>query len=160
MSDTSLRPTPQTLTTLSPASTSVRNERGVPRSEIVGGILISPSEAVKWISKLCDMVLTDDGSHDLTALLHLKSFGKRMHVDICLVAQSEIYTPDGTFLRQPFMIITQKSAGAFFKRSDNSSEEVVEDEIKMIPGTVEEEVQKYLKAQGVEDMGFKTFFYQ
>ncbi|ESK89168.1 hypothetical protein Moror_5238 [Moniliophthora roreri MCA 2997] len=130
------------------------------RTEIIAGIVISPSEAVKWISRLLDKQLADDGSDDFTALLHLKMLGKRKRLDVLMIAQSERITPDGAFIRQPFMVVTQRKMGKFYNRDETGNEEVKEESLKMTRSKLDDAVQAYLKDKGVTDLGFYTYFYQ
>ncbi|KAK7041408.1 hypothetical protein VNI00_009274 [Paramarasmius palmivorus] len=119
-----------------------------PRSEIIGGIVFSPSEAIKWASELIHRPLRDNGDADLTAYLHIKRVVKKFGADLANVGQNPTLREGKIFNRQPFMVITQRRTGKFYNRCPTDCEEVTEEDLKMTPGENEELVKRKLEEIG------------
>ncbi|KAK7041404.1 hypothetical protein VNI00_009270 [Paramarasmius palmivorus] len=130
-----------------------------PRTEIVGGIVIPPSEAIKWASAILDRPLPDDGYADMTAYIHIKRVAKKFGADLARVGQNPALREGKKFNRQPYMVVTQRRKGQFWNRCLTDCEEVTEEDLKMTPGENEELVKRKLEELGIEYIGFKTYFY-
>ncbi|KAL0572238.1 hypothetical protein V5O48_009720 [Marasmius crinis-equi] len=142
------------------------------RKRILGGFLLSTSEAAKWGSQISwekyHQNCKDDGSDDQTARLLIKK-AILDHVNwpevisVVTANANGMVTEDNRVARNPIMIATQERLGRFVNTCTKDCEEVTDEklieELDLKPGPTEEAVLKKIEALGIEPIGYRTFFY-